>query len=170
MLCSVAFHLSVDLGVVFLFLALAESSIQLVPDGTLLFHLVLVILMVVLLNATLLKPVNRILEERERRTKGRLGEAEAVFASVNEKLREYEERMREARARRYKMLEEERTAASKDSERKVAEVKAEVTGWLENEKRRLQEDEEEVRGDLTKDAGLRAKEIAGRILGRSVNL
>ncbi len=54
------------------FLAFSDSAIQLVPDGTLLFHLALIVVMVVLLNVTLLKPINRILEERERRTKGRM--------------------------------------------------------------------------------------------------
>lgn len=153
-----------------MFLALAESSIQLVPDGTLLFHLALVIVMVALLNATLLKPINRILQERERRTRGRLTEAESVLAGVSERLRKYEERMREARARRYKLVEDERAAASKESERKVAEVKAEVTSWLEDEKRRLLADEEQVRAGLRRDADLMAKEIAGRILGRPINL
>ena len=56
-----------------------ETAIQLVPDGTLLFHLVLIVVMVALLNATLLKPINRILEERDRRTKGRLSEAQSTL-------------------------------------------------------------------------------------------
>ena len=37
---------------------LAEASIQLVPDATLLLHLVLVVVMVFVLNRTLLKPIN----------------------------------------------------------------------------------------------------------------
>jgi len=68
------------------------------PDGTLLFHLALIIVMVALLNATLLKPINRILEERERLTKGRLSEAQRTLLIVQEKLLEYERRLREARA------------------------------------------------------------------------
>ena len=59
---------------------LAETSIQLVPDATLLFHLVLVVVMVVVLNRTLLKPINQILSERERLITGHLREAEALAA------------------------------------------------------------------------------------------
>ena len=44
---------------------LAETSIQLVPDGTLLLHLLMVGVMVAVLNRTLLKPINQILAERE---------------------------------------------------------------------------------------------------------
>jgi F-type H+-transporting ATPase subunit b len=92
--------------------ALAENSIQLVPDGTLLFHLALIVLMVALLNATLLKPINRILEERDRRTKGRLSEAAATLRLVDEKIQDYEARLREARAAGYAAMERERASLS----------------------------------------------------------
>jgi hypothetical protein len=38
---------------------LAESTIQLVPDGTLLLHLLMVVVMVAVVNRTLLKPLTR---------------------------------------------------------------------------------------------------------------
>ena len=97
------------------------------PDGTLLFHLALIIVMVAVLNATLLKPINRILEERERHTKGRLTEAQIVMANVERKLREYERRLREARSEGYALMERERNALAGESERKLAEVKAEIS-------------------------------------------
>ena len=40
-------------------LALAEGSIQLVPEGTVFFHIAVIILMVYVLNATLFRPINR---------------------------------------------------------------------------------------------------------------
>ena len=42
---------------------LAEAQIQLVPDGTLLLHVLMVAVMVFILNRTLLKPINEILAE-----------------------------------------------------------------------------------------------------------
>ena len=94
-------------------LAFSDSAIQLVPDGTLLFHLALIVVMVALLNVTLLRPINRILEERERRTKGRMGEAQRILADLDERTLEYQRRLREARGTGYLLLEEERTAASR---------------------------------------------------------
>src|SRR5712691_10225874 len=79
-------------------LGLAGGAIQLVPDGTLIIHLAVIVLMVALLNVTLLKPINRILQTRERRTKGRLTEAQDIMANVSAKMAEYEVRLREARA------------------------------------------------------------------------
>ncbi len=149
--------------------AFAESQIQLVPDGTLLLHLVIIILMVAVLNATLLKPINRILEERERRTRGRLSEAQEVLLSVEKKLREYERRLREARTEGYALLEHERTVLSGERERKIAEVRAEITRWLADQKEKLQREAEEVRQRLKMDARARALEISHQILHRPIS-
>jgi F-type H+-transporting ATPase subunit b len=147
-------------------LAFSGGAIQLVPDGTLLLHLLLIVLMVSFLNATLLKPINRILEERERRTSGRLSEAQSVLVSVDEKMAEYQRRLREARGSGYVLLEEERSAASREREQKVSAVKLEVTRWRDEQKENLKRDETAVKATLMKDAGIRASEISGRILGR----
>jgi F-type H+-transporting ATPase subunit b len=152
-----------------LLLALSGSAIQLVPDGTLLFHLAVIAVMVALLNVTLLKPISRILENRERQTKGRFGEAQSILASVSEKLLEYEARLRGARAEGYQLLEEERAAVSRERELKVAEIKVEVAGWLQDQKEKLRMDAEQIRVRLEKDAKTMALKIARQILRREVD-
>ena len=150
------------------FLAFSDSAIQLVPDGTLLFHLALIVVMVVLLNVTLLKPINRILEERERRTKGRMGEAHEILASVDAKTLDYQRRLRDARGGGYLLLEEERSAASRNRDQLVSAVKVEVMRWQEQEKANLKKTEADAKASLIKDAGARAAEIGSRILGRPI--
>jgi F-type H+-transporting ATPase subunit b len=147
-------------------LAFSGGAIQLVPDGTLLFHLALIVVMVSVLNATLLKPINRILEERERRTSGRLGEAQKVLSSIDERMLEYQRRLREARGVGYTSMEEERSAAAREREQKVSAVKEEVARLRDQEKARLKNDEAAVRETLTRDARVRAAEITARIIGR----
>jgi F-type H+-transporting ATPase subunit b len=150
-------------------LAFAEGSIQLVPDGTLLFHLALIIVMVALLNATLLKPINRILEERERLTKGRLNEAQLTLINVSEKLSEYERSLREARSEGYALMERERTALSEDRQRELAQVKSEVTSLISSEKEKLNLEGEQARGKLAVEARSIALQIGKQILGRPVS-
>jgi F-type H+-transporting ATPase subunit b len=149
-------------------LALAGGAIQLVPDGTLVFHLVLIVLMVGLLNATLLKPVNRILAERERRTKGSSGEAQSALLSASDKIGEYQRRLREARTTGYLLMDEERRNAAHERDLKVAGIKAEVIRWIDQEKQSVKRDEQGARASLIQDAKDRAFEISGRILGRSL--
>lgn len=148
--------------------AFAGSAIQLVPDGTILFHLVLIVVMVALLNATLLKPLNRILEERDRQTKGRAGEARTALARVEERMQEYERRLREARGAGYALLDRERLAASQERERRIASIKAEVGDQRSIEKEKLSKAETNVKASLAADARQRASEISGRILGRHI--
>jgi F-type H+-transporting ATPase subunit b len=145
-------------------LALAENSIQLVPDGTLLFHLAVIVMMVALLNATLLKPINRILEERDRRTKGRLNEANQTLLMADEKLRNYESQLREARAAGYAAMEQERAILSKERERRLAEVKTEAGALVAREKDRIRAEAAEVRNALGTTAQERAREISAQIL------
>lgn len=149
-------------------LALSGNAIQLVPDGTLLFHLILVVVMVALLNVTLLKPINRILEERDRRTKGRFNEAQIALKQVDDKLSEYEKALREARAEGYGLLEEQRSAATRVREQELREVKDEVANWIAAEKMSLETDREQAKSNLKAQAGMRAQEISSQILGRTI--
>jgi len=126
--------------------------------------LVLIVLMVALLNATLLKPINRILEERDRRTRGRLTEAARTLQAVDEKMRSYEAQLREARAAGYAAMERERASLSKEHEHKIGEVKSEIGGLVSREKEKMKAEAGEVRSALSITARERAREISEQIL------
>ena len=98
---------------------LAETSIQLVPDGTLLLHLLMVAVMVAVLNLTLLKPINKILEDRDKYILGKVDEAKTLLQTTEQKLGEYHEAVREARNEGYHLIEKVRTQAVKEKDEKV---------------------------------------------------
>lgn len=148
--------------------ALAGGAIQLVPDGTIVFHLLLIIVMVVLLNATLLRPINQILEARERQTKGRLSEAQRILEGVDERVAHYEAQLRQARGEAYSLMQEERVGASAERERKLGEVRTEVGRRVADEKAKLHESAEDAKGTLTSEARNIALDIGRRILGRPI--
>jgi F-type H+-transporting ATPase subunit b len=154
------------MGVTHLFLAFAGNAIQLVPDGTIILHLFLIILMVAILNATLLKPINRVLQERERLTAGRLTEAQSVVSSVEQKMREYERQLREARSEGYSLLENERAALTKSREQKLASLRAEIADLLRNEKQQLANEAERAHATLEADSQKLARDISQHILRR----
>ena len=149
-------------------LAFSGPTIQLVPDGTLVFHLVLIIVMVAVLNATLLKPINRILEERDQRTKGRLSEAGQTLAVVDEKMREYERRLRQARTEGYALIEQGRAALSSERDREIAKVRSEIGAWLAEEQEKLKNGTLQVKKTLEADAQAIALQISRQILQRDV--
>jgi F-type H+-transporting ATPase subunit b len=147
-------------------MVLAETSIQLVPDGTLLIHLLMVAVMVFILNRTLLKPINRILAERERQIEGRLQEAQMMAAETEEKLKKYNDALHEARVDGYRLLEKERTEALKEKDEAVRlyreETSREVQQRIENTRRQ----EESVKKELEAQAGAISSLISTQILRR----
>jgi F-type H+-transporting ATPase subunit b len=149
-----------------LVLALAGDSVQLVPDGTMLFHMVVVLVMVGVLNATLLRPINKILEERERRTRGRLAESREILKSVEEKLGRYEQALRQARADGYRMLEQVRANAMQEREQKLNSLRQEISEWTAKQKLEISRQVEEARRSLVANAREFALEIGAHILRR----
>ncbi len=151
-----------------IFLAFAENSIQLVPDGTLFLHIAIILLMVFVLNNTLFKPINRILEERERRTRGRSGEARDILQRVDEATTNYERSLREARAEGYRLMERERAEAMNERQAKLNALREEVVRNVEEEKALIRSQAEEARQRLEADARSIAAEISSQILHRPI--
>jgi len=151
-----------------IFLGFAENPV-LVPDGTLLLHILIILVMVFVLNATLFKPINRILEERERRTRGRSGEAKGIIRDVEDKLASYERALREARSEGYRLMEQVRAEAMRERQANVEVVREEVSGLIEEEKSAINAQVATARAALARDAGEIATEISAQILHRPVS-
>ena len=62
-------------------------------------------------SKSLYKPINQILASREKRTRGRLSEAQEIMVSVTEKTSDYEKSLRQARAEAYAYSEAQRAEA-----------------------------------------------------------
>lgn len=150
-----------------IFLAFAEE-IRLVPDGTLFVHIALIVLMIYVLNKTLFRPIGRVLEERERHTTGRSGEAGEILASVEDKLSRYERSLREARAQSYQVLEQQRAEALRARQGKLEEVREEVTRSIEREKGSIQAQAQAARATLEEESRRVAASVSAQILGRPV--
>jgi F-type H+-transporting ATPase subunit b len=151
------------------FVALAENSIQLVPDGTLFLHIAIILLMVFVLNATLFKPINRILEERERRTRGRSSEAHDILLRVEEKVTRYEQTLREARSEGYRLLEQERAKAIDERQRRLSEVREEINNLIAEQKEAIGGQVNEARVTLEVEARRLAAQIGSQILHRPIS-
>ena len=145
---------------------LAEASIQLVPDGTLLFHLLVIAVMVFVLNRTLLKPINQTLAEREKQITGRLSEASALRAETEEKLRKYNDTLRDARTDGYRLVEKERTEALKKKDEKVRVYRDEMSKEVAQQVEATRKQEDAVRGELEAHASSISDLITSRILRR----
>ena len=146
-------------------LAFAEGSgIQLVPDGTILIHIILILLMIGVLNRTFFKPINRVLQARDRNKGGHSAEAQEIFRQISEKNARYESALREARTAGYSLIEAERAVALAERQARVEAVKAETEQMVSQEKDSIQKQTEEARAALAAEAQKMAEKISSNIL------
>jgi F-type H+-transporting ATPase subunit b len=144
-------------------LAFAES-IQLFPDGTIFIHIALILLMIWVLNRTFFRPINRVIESREKHKGTHGSEAEAILSDVSEKQTKYNRELLEARSEGYELIEKERSAAVNARKEKIAATKNETGELLTTEKQQLQQQAAEAKTVLAKEAEVMAEKITSNIL------
>lgn len=131
-----------------LLILLADTSIQLVPDGTILFHIFLILVMIAILNRTLFQPINRILAEREKKGLGASAEAEEIERRVSIGKKQYSDALRSARASGYKLTEERRSEDLREKEERLGSLKAEIEAELQRERTVIEKQGSEARGEF----------------------
>lgn len=147
-------------------LAFAEGgpTVQLLPDGSLLIHILLILLMIYVLNRTFFRPINRVIESRVKNKGGRFTEAEEILNKVSEKQARYNAAMLEARNEGYQLIEKERAEALKQREIEVNKAREEVGMTLVREKEDLDRQTAQARETIAREADEMAKKISANIL------
>jgi F-type H+-transporting ATPase subunit b len=148
-------------------IALAEGVLSI--DGSFLFIFFSILLLIYILNHTLFKPINKVLEERERLGAGRIGEARRMLGEYEERLKRYESQLREARSEAYQRMESERRETALNRQRMIAEVKAETTAQIDAAKHEIAKQAAGAKQSLEKEARAMATTISSQILRRSVS-
>lgn len=140
------------------------QEVQLIPDGSLFIHIALILLMIWVLNRTFFRPINRIIESRERNKGGRSSEAQEILKNVSEKQSQYDATMLKARSEGYELIERERTQAITIQQKKVGTVKEEVAQLVARENAELDKQNKEVRSAIAQEANQMAEKISASIL------
>jgi F0F1-type ATP synthase membrane subunit b/b' len=137
-------------------------------DGSFLLIFILIIALIFILNASLFKPINHILEEREKLSAGRLSEAQQLLAQHSERLNHYEEQIRTARSDAYQVLEAQRKQAAQAQQEMMAQVRNETSQQIAAAKNEIAAQADAARAGLEKDAREMAATISAGILQRPV--
>jgi F0F1-type ATP synthase membrane subunit b/b' len=141
-----------------------SGPIQLFPDGTLFIHIALILIMIWVLNRTFFRPINRVLESRDKHKFGPGGEAEKILNDALEKEAKLNKEMLGARSEGYDLIEKQRAAAVDSRAKLVADAKAETAAKFAAEKQALAEQAAAGRATIAAEAEGIADRIAGNIL------
>ena len=142
----------------------AAESIQLFPDGTLFIHIALILVMIWVLNRTFFRPINRVIEARDKQKGGHGSEAESILNDVSEKQAKYNKELLAARTEGYELIEKERSAAIASRQAKIAEAKAETAQLLTSGKQKLEAEAAGARNIIATEAEVMAERISANIL------
>ena len=147
----------------------AAEGLNLVPDPVILgMNLVLFVVLMVPIYRLLLKPLVTILEQRDARTAGALARAESMTEQSGSVQDALQERLaaarRDAIARRSEIL-----AAAEGEERGLlGQAREEAAAAVDAVRTAVAGELEAVRRSLESDVRELAREVAGRVLGRSL--
>jgi F0F1-type ATP synthase membrane subunit b/b' len=144
------------------FLAFAE--VQLLPDFSMIVHIIMILGMIWVLNRTFFSPINRIISVREKSKGGYSSEAEGILKETSEKESKYTAALLEARNEGYQLIEKERDQAVALKQSKITGVKEEVAVKLETELNELEQKTAEAKNEISEEAEKMAEKISSNIL------
>lgn len=143
---------------------LAFQEVRLVPDGTLFIHIALILLMIWVLNRTFFRPINRVLEQRVRKTRGGSSEAQQIQQQISEKQARFTSTMLKARSEGYELIERQRAAAIAARQDKIGVVKEETAQKIERETAEMNRQTAEAKTIIARQAEQMAEKISSNIL------
>jgi F-type H+-transporting ATPase subunit b len=136
------------------------------PNLSVIFVVVAVILLAIVLDRVLFKPLLRVMRERESAIKSAMLAAESATAKAQAASAEFDANVAAARADLHQQLDERRRAAEGFRKELVAQTKADVEAQLAGAKAELEAQAAKARATLEAEAEELGRDIATKVLGR----
>ena len=137
-------------------------------DITLVIHIINMIVLMVVLNAILYKPVLGILEKRKEKIDSLNNDVGQFEENARHRQAEVDKKMHEASMRAKKALDGARSEAQEAGAEKLAAIREEADGEKEKQLTDLRAQVENARKELQDNAAGFAQDMAAKILGRSL--
>lgn len=147
-------------------LALAGGVLSI--DGSFLVVFISIFVLIFILNRTLFKPINQVLDEREHLGAGRMSEAKQLLAKYEERLTRYEQQLQAARGEAYQYMEAQRREAQAARLQVLAQVKAETASQVAAARDEIARQTNAAKQNLEGEARAMASVISSQILHRPV--
>lgn len=125
---------------------------------------VIVTLFIIFMRWAFWTPFQRVLEQREAATIGARKDADEMLTRAEEKVREYDDALREVRAEIYREQEEARRKALDERTRAIADTREKAGQMIQKAKAEIASEVETARKDLDSQVKKLAKEITQTLL------
>ncbi len=126
--------------------------------------IILLGILFVLYTFLVYRPLTAVLAERRNRTQGAMEKARADIAAAEARTADYEQRLREARQKVFKNLENRRQQATHIRSEAVNQARVRAQEQVKNARALLEQDKQEAMAKLQSEAGRLANEIVRTVL------
>jgi F-type H+-transporting ATPase subunit b len=136
------------------------------PNLSVVFVIFAVLLLAIVLDRVLFKPLLRVIRDRDTAIKSALQLAESATAKAQAASAEFDANVTAARADLYKQMDERRKAAEGYRSELMTKTRADVDEQLARAKAELEAQTAQARARLDEDAEQLGRDIAAKVLGR----
>ncbi len=140
-----------------------------IPDLSVVWVIAFVLLLTVILDRLLLRPITRVMREREEAIRSARDLAEQSQARAQAAIEEFDAKTRAARAEVYRQMDEKRRAALASRAALLADTRQEIERTTDEASQRLAAQAAAARGQLDAQADELASTIVERVLGRKAS-
>lgn len=147
---------------------LLSSEINLFPDQTVFVQLLIFLSVLVSLNLLVFKPLLKVLQLRRSKTEGDQKRIEEIQAKATAVMKEYEEKIKQARLEAFRVKEEIRREGEAETTRIIQEARQAGFAQLEKIKKEIEDSCKMAEKDLELQAEVLSRSIAEKVLGRSL--
>lgn len=137
-------------------------------DITMVIHIINMVVLMIVLNVILYKPVLGILAKRQEKLESLTNDVEQFEVNARHRQAEVDKKMREASARAKKALDGARSEAQTAGAEKLAAIRQESDSEKEKQLAEVKTQVDAARKELLDNATGFAQDMAGKILGRSL--
>lgn len=142
------------------------AEVQLTPDKTFFVQLAIFLVVLVALNHFVFKPVLRVIRLRREKTKGELAKIEALTKETEKLVKEYEDKIHEARKEAFQMKETIRREGEAQGQKIIQEARQASLTQMEQARRAIQKETETATQKLEAQAKGMSRTLAEKLLGR----
>ncbi|MGE4345059.1 MAG: ATP synthase F0 subunit B [Geoalkalibacter sp.] len=126
------------------------------------------IILLVILHFLLYRPLLRIMEERRQATEGGHERARELEDEIQSRIKAYRDKLHEAKTRASEERAAMRTAAAEEERRILAEAQQKSSAQIQSVRDQVAKQAEEARKGLRSEAQDLARQVASKVLGRSL--
>jgi F-type H+-transporting ATPase subunit b len=142
--------------------------VNVIPDITLLYQMAIFLALVFVLNILLYKPILKIIDRRKKQLDELENEIKLFNDSVDKKVSEYEEKLKQAKASASELKKEIILEGNEQAKKIVDAVRGEIPALTQQFQQKIEKEITAARKILDEQSKKLSVDIAQKVLGRSV--